>query len=62
MNQNENTEYGCPLRYQSGAAAINDFAAILEQLPRDLRDAFEAEREERQIEFDDYVALNGYHT
>jgi hypothetical protein len=62
MYQNDCNEFGVPLRYQTGDAAIYNFDALLAQLPADLRDAFETERDERQAEFDAYVAAHGYNT
>jgi hypothetical protein len=59
---NEQNEYGCPLRNQSGASAVQDFDAILLSLPPELRAAFEQERAARQAELDAFVAANGYHT
>lgn len=58
----EQNEFGCPLRYQSGAAAVKDFAGVLARLSPELRAAFEAERAARQAELDQYVRTCGYHT
>ena len=62
MYEDDKNEYNCPLRFQSGANSVKDFAALLERLTPDLRDAFEAERDERQAELDGYVAAFGYKT
>jgi len=52
----------CPLRFQTGAMAIKNFDALIERLSPDQRDAFEAERTEREDELDRYVAQFGYQT
>ena len=62
MYPNEQNEYGCPLRNQSGASAVQDFDAIIRGLPPELRAAFEQERAARQAEIDGIIATNGYHT
>lgn len=62
MYQNEQNEFGCPLRNQSGPAAIKDFSAVLAQLSPDLRAAFEVERATRKAEIDQFVERQGYRT
>lgn len=62
MHQDEQNEYGCPIRNQTGIATIKNFTALVEQLSPDLREAFEAERKERREEYDTYVAEYGYRT
>lgn len=52
MDTNEKNEFGCPLRNQTGANAIKDFAAIIAGLSPELRAAFEVERAARQAEYD----------
>lgn len=52
----------CPLRYQTGDVAIQNFNRLIEQLPVDLRTAFENEREERRCELENYMADNEYLT
>jgi len=42
--------------------AIKNFDALIERLSPDQRDAFEAERTEREDELDRYVAQFGYQT
>ena len=62
MEREEREERGCPLRNQTGAAAVKHFAALLERLSPELRSAFEAERAARQAELETYVAQYGYAT
>lgn len=62
MQQDQHNEHGCPLRNQTGAAAVKDFAAIIARLPPEQYAAFEAERDERQSEYEQFVAAYGYHT
>jgi hypothetical protein len=56
MYQNETNEYGCPLCDQTGAAAVQNFDAIIARLAPDLRAAFEVERAACQAELDSYLA------
>lgn len=58
----EQNEYNCPLRFQTGAVGVKDFDSLIERLPPDQRVAFEAERAERQAELDEYVEVFGYRT
>lgn len=60
MYRDEQNQPGCPLRNQTGAAGVQNFAFILQQLTPELRAAFEAERTARQAELDAYVAQYGY--
>ena len=62
MYEDDKNEYNCPLRFQTGANSVKDFDDLIERLAPDLRDAFESERDERQAEFDRYVARYGYRT
>jgi hypothetical protein len=62
MNLEEQNEYGCPLRNQTGAACVVNFGAIVERLSPEQREAFEVERQERREEYDEYVAQFGYQT
>ena len=62
MHPDEQNAYGCPLRNQTGIAAIHDFDAILAGLSPELRAAFEHERATRQAEIDGIITTNGYHT
>lgn len=55
MYQNETNEYGCPLREQTGALAVQNFDAIIARLAPDLRAAYEAERAARQAELELYL-------
>ena len=60
MYQETENEYGCPIRFQSGAQGVIDFEAIIDRLAPDQRAAFESERAERQAELETYVAAYGY--
>lgn len=62
MDKQHTNELGCPLRDQSGALAVKDFARVLGSLSADLRAAFEKERALMQRELDTFVAANGYRT
>ena len=62
MYENDQNEYGCPLRFQTGAAAVKNFDALIELLAPELRADFESERDERQAEQDQYLAAFGYRT
>lgn len=62
MYTNETNEFGCSLRNQTGAEAMQGFELLLASLPTELRAAFEAERSEREQEFANWVADSGYHT
>lgn len=62
MNPKDYNARGCPLRNQTGESAVKNFVAILERLPPELRRAFEAERQQRRAEYDQYVARYGYRT
>ena len=62
MYPNEQNEYGCPLRDQTGTVAVQDFESVLASLPPELRAAFEQERAAREAELERTIALNGYHT
>lgn len=54
MYKDETNEHGCPLRNQTGAAAIRNFIDIIAALSPELRAAFEAERAARQAELESY--------
>ncbi len=60
--ENDQNEYGCPLRHQTGAQGVNDFAALIARLSPEQRAAFESERAQRQDELDGYIARYGYQT
>ena len=62
MYPNEQNQYGCPLRTQTGASAVLDFEAVLASLSPELRAAFEQERAAQQAEIERTIAANGYHT
>ena len=62
IDTSERNAHGCPIRGQSGDDGVLDFQAILDNLPADLRAAFEAERAERALEISGFVTANGYHT
>ena len=62
MQHDERNAQGCPLRNQTGAASIKDFAAIIARLSPDLRRAFEDERKRQHDEVVAYVARYGYRT
>ena len=47
----------CPLCNQTGDEAIRDFTRIIDQLPSDLRAAFEAEQAARRAEIELYLAV-----
>jgi hypothetical protein len=55
MYENETNEYGCPLREQTGAQAVQNFDAIIARLSPDLRAAYEAERAACQAELELYL-------
>src|SRR4051812_36327424 len=50
MYQNQKNQYGCPLLHQHGTLAVQNFEAIIQQLPLRQRVAFEAERAARWLE------------
>ncbi|HEU5015198.1 MAG TPA: hypothetical protein VFT66_21925 [Roseiflexaceae bacterium] len=58
----ERNEFGCALRFQTGANAVKNFAAVVANMSPELRAAFEAERAARQAELDSYVEAHGYRT
>ena len=47
----------CPLRNQTGAVAVLDFTHIIDQLPSELRAAFEVEQAARRAEIELYLAV-----
>lgn len=61
-NAHERNEFGCALRFQTGASAVKQFAAVVANLPPDMRAAFESERAARQAELEAYVKAHGYRT
>jgi len=56
MYENEQNQYGCSLRNQSGRMAVRDFDAIVERLSPELRAAFIAERAARYAELHNFLA------
>ena len=62
MERNETNRYGCPLRNQTGATSVKNFAAIVDRLSPDLRKAFEDERRRQHDEYQAYIARHGYRT
>jgi hypothetical protein len=62
MHPDQQHAHYCPLRNQTGIAAIHDFDLILAGLSPELRAAFEHERATCQAELDVIIATDGYHT
>jgi hypothetical protein len=60
--QDGQNEYGCPIRFQTGAQGIQNFEALIKRLAPDQRAAFETERAEREAEIEAYVEAHGYNT
>jgi hypothetical protein len=55
MYVDERNEYGCPLRDQSGADAVRNFADIIDSWSAELRAAFEEARAAHRQELEALV-------
>jgi hypothetical protein len=62
MKDQEISQQRCPLRFQTGAAGVENFDVLLNRLPPEQRAAFEAERARLQAEVEAYIAEHGYRT